>query len=192
MMRLVARHGNRPTGPNWRRRRSQRIKPFTRKLGLAIAPWRWQNTPVFVRRPWIIVGGSPGASRGPGICLTRPINMAVAIASIASARCAVKVAEDTPWVAFVPRVAPWEARTKQSAAALSATTAGRNITGHAAALNAGKPAEQPWFRGSRFTNLYASITNIYAGLRSDVLSYCGVGKAFGVDLCWRNHLLHAA
>lgn len=154
------------------------------KLPLAITPWAWQNTPAFRLPAPIFVGGSPGASRGPGICPTRPTNMAVAIVSIASARCAVRAAGSTPWVAYAPRAAQWEEHTKPAASARSATTAWRNIPEHAAVRSAEKPASRFCFRGPRFTNLYASITNIYARCGAIVLSYGG-GDTGHSEPCWR-------
>lgn len=115
--------------------------PSTGNLALAVRLWRRQNTPAFVGWDPILVGGSPGASRGPGICPTRPTNMAAAIANIASARCAVSAAGGTPWVVFAPPAARWEARTNRNADALSATTAWPSITEPAAAPGAGKPAD---------------------------------------------------
>jgi hypothetical protein len=104
--------------------------------------------------------------------------MVVAIASIASARCAVRAAASILWDVFVPPAAQSEVRTTRNAAVLSATTAWRNITKHAAAQNAGKQADRLWFCKSRFTNLYVSITNIYACSSADVLCYgsLDVGK----------------
>ena len=156
--------------------------PSTGNLALAVRLWRWQNTPAFVGWDPILVGGSPGASRGPGLCPTRPINMAVAIASIASARCAVRAAGSTRWGVFVQPAARSAAHTKRSAPALFATTAWRSITGHAAVPSAAKPAERLCFRGSQFTNLYASGTNRYSCSAASVLMYSRVNMG-GESVC---------
>jgi len=77
--------------------------------------------------PRYSAGGSPGASRGPGICPTRPISMAGVIASTASVPCAVKAAGSILWAVFARTAVRWAGRMNRSAAVLSATTAGRRI-----------------------------------------------------------------
>lgn len=104
--------------------------------------------------------------------------MAGAIASIASAPCAAKAAESTPWDAFARHAARWEARTRPSAAVPSAMPTWQSITKRAAAPSVERSAK---FRPAQaITNLYRSITNLYAPAWAIVVSYCqlrdGQGK----------------
>src|SRR6185437_5039374 len=104
--------------------------------------------------------------------------MAGAIASTASVPCAAKAAESTPWGAFARHAARWEVRTRQSVAVPSAMPIWQNITKPAAAPSVERPAK---FRPAQaITNLYRSITNLYARAWATVVSYCqlrdGQGK----------------
>ena len=104
--------------------------------------------------------------------------MAGATASIASAPCVAKAPESTPWGAFARHAARWEAHMRQSAGVLSATPTWRSTTKPAAAPSVERPAK---FRPAQaITNLYRSITNLYARVSAIVVSYCqlrdGQGK----------------
>jgi len=90
--------------------------------------------------PRYSAGGSPGASRGPGICPSRRTSMAGVIASTAGALCAVKAAASTLWAAFARPAAPWAAPTSAGATVLSAITAWRSTTRPAAVPGVAKSA----------------------------------------------------
>ena len=107
---------------------------------------RWQEAPLggtiraILLRSAQYVGGSPGVSRGPRICLTRPISTADGTAIIATAPCAEKAGASTRWVVFVPIVAGWEAPTTRNAAVPSVMLPAPPTTRPVAALNAVKLA----------------------------------------------------
>jgi len=116
--------------------------------------------------PRYSAGGSPGASRGPGICLTRPTSMAGVIASTASASCAVKGAESTLWAAFAGlRLLGRHPRARVPLSFLQQQHGG---------AQQGLPLS-PMLRSrivcGGFTNLYRTITNLYAPVRADVFSW---------------------